>query len=74
MISRLSFHIEFRTHRVYITENDWVFFLIERVDTCTCMLSDQLIIRTVKDIVSPSKTTFFQHINICFKINCKTQI
>lgn len=54
MISRLSFHIEFRTQRVYITENDWGIFLIERVDTCTCMLSDQFLIRTVKDIVSPS--------------------
>lgn len=54
MISRLSFHIEFRTQRVYITENDWVFFLIERVDTCTCMLSDQFLIRTAKGIVSTS--------------------
>lgn len=54
MISRLSFHIEFRTQRVYITENDWGFFLIERVDTCTCMLSDQFLIRTAKGIVSTS--------------------
>lgn len=55
MISRLSFHIEFCTQRIYITENDWVFFfLIEHVDTCTCMLSDQFLIRTAKDIVSPS--------------------
>lgn len=57
MISRLSFHIEFCTQRIYITENDWgFFFLIEHVDTCTCtcMLSDQFLIRTAKDIVSLS--------------------
>lgn len=76
MISRLSFHIEFRTQRVYITENDWVFFKLNvliHVHVCYPISSLSVLLKTLFLLVRPPSSnisTFVLKLIVKLKYRC----
>lgn len=77
MISRLSFHIEFRTQRVYITENDWVFFfklnVLIHVHVCYPISSLSVLLKALFLLVRPPSSnisTFVLKLIVKLKYRC----
>lgn len=77
MISRLSFHIEFCTQRIYITENVWVFFfkfnVLIHVHVCYPISSLSVLLKTLFLLVRPPSSnisTFVLKLIVKLKYRC----
>lgn len=77
MISRLSFHIEFRTQRVYITENYWGFFfllnVLIHVHVCYPISSLSVLLKALFRLVRPPSSnisTFVLKLIVKLKYRC----
>lgn len=77
MIRRLSFHIEFRTQRVYITENYWGFFfllnVLIHVHVCYPISSLSVLLKALFRLVRPPSSnisTFVLKLIVKLKYRC----